>query len=222
MFLSGDIIAEYGGEWITPFDSKRVDGAAYTMRIGDEAFVSPESRDTRRPSLVERLNQGEPIVIPPGQFAYLTTREFVTVPHDLLGFINMKSKLKNSGLVNVSGFHVDPGYRGKLLFAVLNAGPQSVTVRCDQPAFLIWFARLDEATTKFARPKEKGGFTAIDTELMGLLPAENASLTSLKDDIDSLDRRLSYTLGALALAGALAVTTIGGLIYTAISGNWGS
>lgn len=68
----------------------------------------------------------------------------------------MKSGLKNSGLVNVSGFHVDPGYKGKLLFAIFNAGPQTVTVRCDQDAFLIWFARLEGATETYAR--KKGGF----------------------------------------------------------------
>lgn len=191
------------------------------MRIGDEAFVSPESRDTRRPGLVERLNQGQAIVIPPGQFAYLTTREFVTVPHDFLGFINMKSGLKMSGLINVSGFHVDPGYKGKLLFAVLNAGPQSVTVRCDQPAFLIWFAHLDDATTKFARTKG-GGFAAIDTELMGRLPAENASLTSLKAEIVKLDRRVSYALGILTLAGGVAVAAIAGVIASAVINSWGN
>ena len=220
MFLSGDIIAKHGGNWITPFDPERVDGAAYTMRIGDEAFVSPESRDTRKPGLVERLSQGEAIVIPPGQFAYLTTREFMTVPHDFLGFINMKSGLKMSGLVNVSGFHVDPGYKGKLLFAVLNAGPQSVTVRCDQPAFLIWFARLDRATTKFARMK--GGFASVDTELMGRLPAENASLPSLKAEIDKLDRRVSYALGILTLAGGVAVAAVAGIIAGAVISSWGS
>lgn len=220
VFLSGDIIAEEGGKWITPFDPKYVDGAAYTMRIGDEAFVSPRSRDDRKPGLIERLTQGQAIVIPPGQFAYLTTREFVTVPHDFLGFINMRSGLKMSGLINVSGFHVDPSYKGKLLFAVLNAGPQSVTVRCDQPAFLIWFARLDSATTAFSRAKD--GFRAIDTELMGRLPAENASLTSLKAEIDKLDRRVSYTLGTLTLAGGVAVATIAGIIAGAVIHIWGS
>lgn len=217
MFLSGDIIAEDGGAWINPFDPERVDGAAYTMRIGDEAFVSPESRDTREPGLLQRLNQGAPIVIPPGQFAYLTTREFVSLPHDFLGFINMKSGLKNSGLVNVSGFHVDPGYKGKLLFAVFNAGPQAVTVRCDQPTFLIWFARLDGATEKYAR--KKSGFRAIDTELMGLLPSETASVNSLNRRMDQLDRRLFYVTTGVALVSSVLGAIVGALITTALSGK---
>lgn len=210
MFLSGDLVADQGGGWITPFDRERVDGAAYTLRIGDEAFVSPEGRDTRKPGLVQRLEHKAPIVIPPGQFAYLTTREFVTLPHDLLGFINMKSTLKNSGLVNVSGFHVDPGYKGKLLFAIFNAGPQTVTVRCDQDAFLIWFARLDGATEKYAR--KKPGFLEIDTTLMGLLPTETASLNSINKRMDQIERRISYAVGILSLAGAFAVAAVSGLV----------
>lgn len=219
MFVSGDMIADRGNEWMSPFNKEQVDGAAYTMRIGDEAFVSPLNRDARKPGLVERLTQGKAIVIPPGQFAYLTTREFVTVPHDYLGFINMKSGLKMSGLVNVSGFHVDPGYKGKLLFAVLNAGPQSITVRCDQLAFLIWFAPLEGATAKYARTK--AGFREIDTELMGRLPAENASISSLKAEIEQLSRRVSYALGILTLAGGVGVAAIAGVIASAVAKSWG-
>lgn len=210
MFLSGDLIAEHGGGWIAPFDPQRVDCAAYTLRIGDEAFISPEGRDTRKPGLAQRLEHKAPVVIPPGQFAYLTTREFVTLPHDLLGFINMKSTLKNSGLVNVSGFHVDPGYKGKLLFAIFNAGPQTVTVRCDQDAFLIWFARLEGATEQYAR--KKPGFREIDTTLMGLLPTETASLNSIDKRMDQIERRISYALGIMTLAGAVAVAAVSGVI----------
>ena len=220
MFLSGDIIAEHGGKWITPFDSERVDCAAYEMRVGDEAFVSPELRDSREPGLLNRMNQGAPVVIPPGQFAFLTTREFVRLPHDFLGFINMKSGLKNSGLVNVSGFHVDPGYKGKLLFAVYNAGPATVTVRCDQAAFLIWFARLDGATEAFAR--KTAGFREIETKLMGLAPAEVLSPSALNARMNSINARLNLLSVGLGVIGTIATGIIAGLIYTAISGNWGS
>lgn len=219
MFLSGNLIAKHGEKWITPFDPKRVDCAAYEMRVGDEAFVGPEMRDSRQPGLLNRMNQGDPITIPPGQFAFLTTREFVQLPDDFLGFINMKSGLKNNGLVNVSGFHVDPGYKGKLLFAVYNAGPATVTVRCDQPAFLIWFARLDQSTEEFAR--KKAGFREIETTLMSLAPAEVLSPSALSARMSHLDTRLTLLTTAFGIVGTIATATIAGIIYTALSGNWG-
>ncbi len=132
----------------------------------------------------------------------------------------MKSGLKNSGLVNVSGFHVDPGYRGKLLFAVFNAGPQTITVRCDQDAFLIWFARLDTATEEYARTK--AGFREIDTTLMGLIPAETASLNSLTKRMDRLDQRISYVRGIFALAATVIAGAIAGVIAGAVLKLWGS
>ena len=52
-----------------------------------------------------------PFTIPPGQFAFLLTEEVVSVPPDALAFISIRAKTKFRGLVNVSGFHVDPGYQ---------------------------------------------------------------------------------------------------------------
>lgn len=210
MFLSGNIIAEQGGNWITPFDPRCVDGAAYTMPTGDEAFVSPQTQSTRKPGLLQRLNPGTPIVIPPGQFAYLTTREFVCLPYNFVGFINMRSGLKMSGLVNVSGSDIDPGYYGKCLFAAFTAGPQSISVRSDQLALLIWFARLDRATMQYLR--RKAVFKDIDTALMGNLPAENASLSSLEKRIDDLSRRVSYFTAIYVLIASILTGTIAALI----------
>ena len=50
------------------------------------------------------------------------TKESIEVPLDALGLISIRSKYKLKGLINVSGFHVDPGFRGSLVFAVYNAG----------------------------------------------------------------------------------------------------
>ena len=52
------------------------------------------------------------------------------------------------GLVNVSGFHVDPGWEGPLIFAVFNGGPSPVTVKRLDELFHIWFADLDDAAVE--------------------------------------------------------------------------
>jgi dCTP deaminase len=43
----------------------------------------------------------------------------------------------------VSGFHVDPGYSGKLIYAVYNASPSPVQICEGESVFKIWFADLD-------------------------------------------------------------------------------
>ena len=42
--------------------------------------------------------------------AMLITEEQVNVPLDAMAFISMKAGKKLGGLINISGFHVDPGF----------------------------------------------------------------------------------------------------------------
>jgi len=76
-----------------------------------------------------RAQPGEQFVIPPGQFAYLLTEEVVRIPSSAMGFISLKFGVKGPGLINVSGFHVDPGYWGRLVFSVYNAGPSEARLQ---------------------------------------------------------------------------------------------
>ena len=45
---------------------------------------------------------------------------------------------KLSGLINISGFHVDPGFEGRLKFSVYNAGTADVLLRYKDPIFILF------------------------------------------------------------------------------------
>ena len=104
---------------VVPYEHNRVVHAAYEMRVGPEAFVTSGTSETTE------LAEGSKIVIPPGQFGLLVTQETVRIPANVIAFISIRAGIKFRGLINVSGFHVDPGYRGQLRFAVYNAGSQT-------------------------------------------------------------------------------------------------
>ena len=147
-FWSGETLQARFNEVISLGHANLIDCAAYTLRVGSEYYVSPtdQASDAKSRSL-KSLADGEAFAIPPGQFAYIITHEMVHVPKDALAFISIRARVKWRGLVNVSGFHVDPGYRGRLTFAVFNAGPAPIHMRQGEPVFLIWFAQLDRETS---------------------------------------------------------------------------
>lgn len=126
---------------VSPYDAARVKHAAYEMTLGNEAYVT--SSPTKKKF---SLWPGDHVEIPPGQFALLHTAEVIQVPANAIAFISIKAKIKLKGLVNVSGFHVDPGFNGQLVFSVYNAGCRSVMIGCGEPVFLIWFSDLTEPT----------------------------------------------------------------------------
>jgi len=176
-------------QWKCAFDEGCVDEASYRLTVGEEIYISPASE--RDASTRQRLKERESAVIPPGQFAFLTTDELVCIPKDTLAFIALRTKVKFRGLVNVSGFHVDPGYKGRLIFAVFNAGPGAVHVRRGDPWFAIYFADLTEPTS---HPRENVGYMDIPSDVITPIRGQFDSFEGLNKRIDEnrddFDKRL--------------------------------
>ncbi len=210
-FWSGEMLGELLPTLIEPYAPERVDCAAYTLSIGSEVYVSPNEYSADPSTVtVRQLGEGEAFTVPPGQFGFLLTEEIVAVPSDAIAFISIRAKTKFKGLINVSGFHVDPGFRGQLTFAVFNAGPVPIHLKRGQPIFLIWYASLDCKSQSVKTDDTRNG---VDTTLISGIAGELQSFAGLakklKDieatlirRIHSLEREQTYyrVIGAIALA----------------------
>lgn len=126
---------------IEPYERGAIKSAAYELSLGAECFLTSDEDNTK-----DKLENHDQLAIPPGQFGLLISEEIVRVPSDAIAFISIKAGVKFRGLVNVSGFHVDPGFAGRLKFSVYNAGAQPVVLQRNQRVFMIWFADLDRET----------------------------------------------------------------------------
>ena len=196
-FWSGETLSERLRPLIQPFRPERVDCAAYTLAIGGEFYVSPNDQ-TADPTTVtvRKLAEDEGFTVPPGQFAFLLTEEIVTVPADAIAFISIRAKTKFRGLVNVSGFHVDPGFQGQLTYAVFNAGPVPIHLKRGQAIFLIWYASLDqESGPRFRKtgPVRMG----IDPEMISGVAGELQSFAGLSKRIKDTDKALGDRIHAI-------------------------
>ncbi len=170
------------------FDKNSLGGAMYDMRLGEEVFLSME----KSPRI---LTDGEPhLTIKPGEFALLTTYESLNIPIDLIGFISIRFSVANQGLINISGFHVDPGYRGKLIFSVQNGGPKPVSLRYREPVFMLVLATLTKKTYKF-----KGeGIQRIERKHIQGVVGPPISLRSLGEKVQRLETQMKVLLSILA------------------------
>lgn len=170
-------------------DKSKVDCNAVTMRVGGEIYITPGLEQAAPNSHTKQVLQpGEPIAIPPGQFAFLLTEETVTIPTSVMGFISIKATSKLKGLVNVSGFHVDPGWTGPLIFAVFNAGPATIHLQRGMDLFLLWIADLDEASKK--RKTTHGP--------IGIPPSMINNITGVVDSVYALEKRMKGELKTLS------------------------
>ena len=179
---------------VEPYQEQHVETSAYELCMGSEAFVTSTADKVKR-----HLDNGESLQIPPGQFALLLTDERIKVPLDAIAFISIKFGFKRRGLINVSGFHVDPGFEGRLKFSVYNAGSSPITINQGDRVFLIWYANLDGTTAEAysVRPDQN----TISSDDQNVMHGEIASPAELKSQLDTLkhyDVHRKWMLGVIA------------------------
>jgi dCTP deaminase len=178
------------------FEEANLKEACYDLRIGDEVFLS-EKR------IPKRLSDRDPyVILPPGQFALIKTFEKIRVPREYVAFISIRSRLKFQGLINISGFHVDPTYEGHLIFSVQNVGPNDIRLKHREPAFMIMWARL---STPYREEKVRPpGYDRITLDMMAQLGGPSVTLVSLQKRLEELSVRVKI-YGGFAVAAFLAV-----------------
>ena len=220
-FWRGEKLAQVLPGLISPFDAKNLDCASYKLSVGDQVFSTSDTFLSASPTapLISSLSKTAPdnvLRIRPGQFAFLLTEEVVQVPNDAMAFISMRATFKFKGLINVSGFHVDPGWNGKLLFSVYNAGPGEVVVKRGQPLFLIVYSSLDEPT-KHVYDGASQNQVAIDPSLLQHMTEQVFSPLMLQRKMDEIQRRMDDVQASanLVKSVALAMSSVAVIIIAA-------
>ncbi|WP_024576224.1 MULTISPECIES: hypothetical protein [unclassified Afipia] len=194
MFWGGSRLKDELPNLITDYTDDRIDGAAYRLRVGPEVYVSPTGEpDDPRNKPKTQLGPGQGFTVPAGQFGFLLTEENVKVPPTAIAFISMRASYKFQGLVNVSGFHVDPNYDGRLIFSIFNAGPGPVHLARGEECFLIFYSTLD-------RPEDvkvKEGHDSIPSNLTGPIAGGLQSFAGLLSKINENDKKVSDRVNTL-------------------------
>jgi dCTP deaminase len=219
-FWTGEMIEAEKANLFKPDRPDAVDCAAYTLRMGPEVYISPndQAKDPQAVT-IRTLSDNEAFAIPAGQFAFLLTEEIVTVPDHAVAWISMKAKIKWKGLINVSGFHVDTGFNGRLVFAVFNAGPVSVHLRRGQDLFLIWFANLAQPTRNIRKQPVQ---MHISPELISGIAGELQSLANLNSKIKENKTELENRIHSVEKE-QVAIRVLAGIFITiglAAFGYW--
>ncbi len=197
-----EILANQGKLISKDFDPDYLHQSSYDLRLGEEVYVVGKD-------VPDRLTQASPYIsLAPGQFAILTCYEEIKIPDTHMAFIAVRTSFKFQGLVNISGFHVDPTHEGKLLFAVQNVGPSDIRLRFKEPTFSIFFAELkgrivksrgEEPQTQF-KPRLRG-LRLQDVQLLG---GASITISQLQKEVEQL-RRIVLIYGPVVVAVLIAL-----------------
>ena len=146
-----------------------ISGVSVDIRLGNEFRVFSEHTtpyiDLSGPkeevsSALEKV-MSEPIVIAeneafflhPGELALAVTYENVTLPSDIVGWLDGRSSLARLGLmVHVTAHRIDPGWSGKIVLEFYNSGKLPLALR---PEMTIGALNFEVLSAPAARPYNK-------------------------------------------------------------------
>jgi dCTP deaminase len=196
MFLGSAAIKESKQIFLgDTFDEKCIGQSSYDLRLGGETYVVGKKAP-------RKLNDEHPyLVLKPGQFAILTCYEKILLPREIMGFITLRNRYKMQGLVNVSGFHVDPTFHEQLVFAVQNVGATEIRLKYKESTFTIFFAKVEGNTDNVEKAKERLGITLEDIAQLG---GSTITLGKLKEEMDQL-RRTVFVYAPIVVAATIAL-----------------
>lgn len=96
------------------------------------------------------LNEGDAFYLHPGELALAVTLESITLPDDLVGWLDGRSSLARLGLmVHVTAHRIDPGWKGRIVLEFYNSGKLPLALR---PGMLIGALSFETLTSPAVRP----------------------------------------------------------------------
>lgn len=95
------------------------------------------------------IEEGEPFIIHPGEFALATTYETVKLPGDLVARVEGRSSMGRLGItMHVTAGYIDPGFHGKITLEISNIGKMPVALYTGQRVCQIVFETMTSPSEK--------------------------------------------------------------------------
>jgi len=153
------------------------------FRIIHKPYINPMDKsdiDSYMESV--HINENEPFIIHPGEFALATTYETVKLPDNLVARVEGRSSIGRLGItMHVTAGYVDPGFCGKITLELSNVGKMPVAIYPRQRVCQIVFETM---TSPSERPY---GHPERDSKYMG---QKNPEASKIKQDYELKNREI--------------------------------
>ncbi len=101
--------------------------AVHNPRFGDGFILDPSNEEHLRIEYQIRKGQKK-LILPPRSQVLLSTKEYIKMPADLVGFIALRSTWARHGL-SIPPTIIDAGFSGTITVEVVNNAPHGIELR---------------------------------------------------------------------------------------------
>ncbi|WP_316191852.1 MULTISPECIES: dCTP deaminase domain-containing protein [unclassified Bradyrhizobium] len=196
------------GKW-----NSKIQPASFDLTIGRILLPIDDEND-------EGVHEEASLSLEQGETAVVETHEYLTLPRTLAAIGFPPATVSRGGLLMTNPGHIDPGFKGRLKFTVINLGKKPVQLVSGSPICTLLFFSIE--APDFA-------YDQLDKKDKPNTPTERALLATLSKDFLSFGKRIQQAAASEVrqaqiwtpiIAGILAILlTIGANLFaTYVSG----
>ncbi|RUO79298.1 dCTP deaminase [Pseudidiomarina taiwanensis] len=127
------VLQDHAAPYIDISGSREAIDAAIQSVMSDPIILTPE----------------QAFFIHPGEFALAVTQESVTLPADMVGWLDGRSSLARLGLmVHVTAHRIDPGWSGQVVLEFYNSGKLPLALRPQMKIGALSFEQLERPCSR--------------------------------------------------------------------------
>ena len=169
----------YGKLIINPFDIKCVGSNGIDLRLGDEyaTINKPTILKIDNDKLIDgnleehyEIRKGEWVALYPQRSTLITTVEYIRMPDNVMGFLELRSTYARLGLMIPPTF-VDAGFEGNLVIEIFNPTLSTFKIRRGTRIVTLVLARLSSRPiltyAKKGRYQKQKGLTLPKLKIIG-------------------------------------------------------
>ncbi|MBI4728678.1 MAG: dCTP deaminase [Acidobacteria bacterium] len=176
---------------IEPFDEGVLQPASYDLRVGEHAYAS-SGRE-----LLNLADRGL-IVLEPGEFAIVETRERVHLSARTAAQIGLRSEFARRGLLMLSGPQIDPGFEGILVVRVINLAPHAISLPYQAPFLTTQFFELSEPVRRPYSGVRQGQTGIQPQDIQELTQTQGLTLGEVITTLSALEKSVSRLEGSVS------------------------
>ncbi|MHB1527535.1 MAG: dCTP deaminase domain-containing protein [Candidatus Dormibacteria bacterium] len=170
-------------DFIVDGDADAVEGLKYDFTLGPKMLFGH-----RNPMDVSELPELErtQLVVKPGELVYVMSQEQLNLPGNIKAELSPKRTISHLGIMVLGGFCVDPGYKGRLVFALYNLATIPFPLEVGRKLIAAQFYRLDPE--EVPPPTRSKPIVTFPEDLVQLMQAyEPATLVGVQQSVHRLE-----------------------------------
>jgi len=180
---------------ITPSpEDKMISGVTVDMRLGNkfrvfEAHAAPyidlsgpkeEVQQALNSVMSDEIevDENKPFILHPGELALAITHESVTLPANIVGWLDGRSSLARLGLmVHVTAHRIDPGWSGNIVLEFFNSGKLPLALRPMMKIGALSFEVMSDYAEKPYNARSDAKYRGQDGAVASRISADDKSDT---------------------------------------------